>query len=154
MRVITTKVVPLYNNAVSAVELLQPLALLGARLYVSWVFFAAGLTKLRDWESTLFLFEEEYAVPLLNPEFAAYLATFGEVFLPILLVLGFASRFGAIGLGIVNVVAVISLEDIAPAALSGHVIWGLLLLLTTLWGAGQLSLDNLFKSKYSAAVSR
>ncbi|TDF42211.1 DoxX family protein [Alteromonadaceae bacterium M269] len=152
MSVITNKVVPVYNNAASLLDMLQPLALLGARVYVAWVFFAAGLTKLRDWESTLFLFEEEYAVPLLSPEFAAYLATFGEVFLPILVVLGLASRFGAIGLGIVNVVAVISLEDIAPAAFSGHVIWGLLLMLITLWGAGKLSLDGFYSSKYSAST--
>ena len=134
----------------NAIEYLQPLALLAARLYVAWVFFASGLTKLDDWESTLFLFEYEYQVPVLNFVMAAYLATLGEIILPILLSLGLASRFSAIGLGIVNVVAVISLEDIAAAALYGHVIWGLLLLSITLWGAGKISLDRFIKDALSS----
>ena len=127
---------------------LQPAALLAARFYVAWVFFASGLTKLNDWDSTLLLFEYEYQVPLLSFVFAAYLATIGEIVLPILLSLGLAARFSSIGLGIVNVVAVISLEEIAPAALYGHVIWGILLLNVTLWGAGKLSLDHLLRTKF------
>ncbi|MBC3767186.1 DoxX family protein [Neptunicella marina] len=127
---------------------LQPVAILLARLYVAWVFFASGLTKLDDWESTLLLFEYEYMVPVLNFVLAAYLATAGEILLPVLLSFGLASRISAIGLSIVNVVAVISLEDIAPAALYGHVIWGLLLALVVIWGAGKLSLDNLIKHKW------
>jgi putative oxidoreductase len=46
---------------------LQPLALLAARLYVAQVFFLSGLTKLRDWDTTLALFADEYHVPLLPP---------------------------------------------------------------------------------------
>ena len=46
---------------------LQPLALLAARLYVAWVFFASGLIKIDNWETTLFLFELEYAVPFFSP---------------------------------------------------------------------------------------
>lgn len=129
----------------AGMEFLQPAALLFARLYVAWVFFASGLTKLDDWETTLFLFEYEYMVPVLNFVVAAYLATIGEILLPILLSLGLASRFSAIGLSIVNVVAVISLEEIAPAALYGHVIWGLLLANVVLWGAGKISLDHWLK---------
>lgn len=124
---------------------LKPLALLAARLYVAWVFFASGLTKLRDWDSTLFLFEEEYAVPFLSPELAAYLGTGGELVLPLLLVLGLFSPVAAIGLSMVNVVAVISLEEIAPAAFTMHVIWGLLLALIVLWGPGHISCDSFLK---------
>jgi len=129
--------------------MLQPLALIAARIYVAWVFFAAGLTKLRDWDTTLFLFEEEYSVPLIPFELAAFLGTAGEILLPIILVLGLSSRLGALGLSIVNVVAVISLTEIAPAALYAHVIWGLLLLQVVLFGAGKLSLDYLIKTKLS-----
>jgi len=124
---------------------LKPVALLAARLYVAWVFFASGLTKLRDWDSTLFLFEEEYAVPFLSPELAAYLGTGGELLLPVLLVLGLFSPIAAIGLSIFNVVAVISLEEIAPAALSMHIVWGLLLAVIILWGPGRISSDSFLK---------
>lgn len=113
-----------------------------ARLYVAWVFFASGLTKLRDWETTLFLFEYEYGVPLLPLELAAYLATAGELLLPVLLLAGLGSRFAAAGLFIINVVAVISLEEIAPAALYLHYIWGILLLQIFIWGGGLLSFDR------------
>ena len=145
MNAIAKQFAPHYFQAVSLIGYLQPLFLLGARLYVAWVFFAAGLTKLRDWESTLMLFEYEYAVPLLNFEFAAYLATIGEIVLPLLLISGLATRFSAMGLTIVNIVAVISLEDIAPAAYNLHVIWGILLLQVVIFGAGFLSLDQLIK---------
>ncbi len=118
------------------------LAQAAARLYIAWVFFASGLTKLRDWDSTLLLFEYEYAVPLLSFKAAAYLATFGEILLPVLLVIGLGSRFAAAGLFIINIVAVISLEEIAPAALYLHYIWGILLLQVFIWGGGLLSMDR------------
>lgn len=118
------------------------LAQAAARIYVAWVFFASGLTKVRDWETTLFLFEYEYAVPLIPFEVAAWMATVGEILLPILLLAGLASRFAAAGLFIINIVAVISLEEIAPAALYLHYIWGILLLQILIWGGGLLSFDR------------
>jgi len=124
---------------------LKPVVLLGARLYVAWVFFASGLTKLRDWESTLFLFEEEYAVPFLSPEVAVYLGTGGELLLPVLLVLGLFTSFASIGLFIFNIVAVLSLEFIAPAAFTQHMVWGLLIALVMVWGPGKISADALLK---------
>ncbi len=123
-------------------NLLQPLALLATRLYIGWVFFSSGLTKLRNWETTLFLFEEEYSVPLINFEVAAWLGTIGELILPVLLLLGLTTRLGALGLSLVNVVAVLSLEAIAPAAFTLHIVWGLLLAQVILWGPGGLSVDR------------
>lgn len=120
---------------------LQPLALLAARAYVAQVFFLAGLSKLRDWETTLALFEDEYHVPVLPTEWAAVLGTGGEIVLPALLLLGLGGRLAAAGLSVVNVVAVISLAEIAPAALVQHQLWGALLLALLLWGPGRWSVD-------------
>lgn len=122
-------------------ESLQPLALLAARLYVAKVFFLSGLTKLRDWETTIALFENEYQVPVLSPALAAALGTAGEIALPLLLVLGLATRFGAFGLFVVNAVAVVSLPEVTDAALQQHVFWGSLLVGLLLWGPGRWSLD-------------
>lgn len=119
----------------------QALVLLGARLYVAQVFWLSGLTKIRDWGTTLALFQDEYHVPLLPPELAAYMGTAGELGLPVLLVLGLGGRFAALGLSVMNVVAVLSLEEIAPAALMGHQLWGALLIGLALWGPGRWSLD-------------
>jgi putative oxidoreductase len=130
------------RSAVAALESLQPLALLAARLVVAQAFFASGLTKIRDWDTTLALFENEYQVPLLPPDVAAVMGTAGELVLPVLLALGLAGRFGALGLSVINVVAVLSLAEIAPAALQQHVLWGSLLGAVVLWGPGHWSLDR------------
>ncbi|MBP9062039.1 MAG: DoxX family protein, partial [Rhodoferax sp.] len=117
-------------------------AALLARLYVAKVFFMSGLTKLRDWDITLALFMDEYKVPLLSPEVAAVMGTAGELALPVLLVFGLGTRFAALGLSVVNVVAVLSLTDIAPAALQQHVFWGSLLAAIAIFGPGRLALDH------------
>ena len=129
------------RRAIQALELLQPLAQLAARIYVAQAFFLSGLTKLRDWDITLALFSDEYHVPLLSPAAAAAFGTAAELVLPVLLVLGLAGRFAAAGLSVVNVVAVLSLAEIAPAALNQHQLWGSLLIGLLLWGPGRWSLD-------------
>ena len=132
----------------------QSLALLAARVYVARVFFLSGLTKLRDWDTTLALFQDEYQVPLLPPVLAAYAGTAGELLLPPLLLLGLATRFAAAGLSVVNVMAVLSLAEIAPAALAGHEWWGSLLVVVLLWGAGRISLDQALQPRWQAWLSR
>lgn len=129
-------------RATGWLEALQPLALLTARLYVARVFFLSGLTKLRDWDITLALFADEYQVPLLSPEVAAVAGTAGELVLPVLLALGLAGRFGALGLFVLNIVAVLSLAEIPEAALQQHVFWGSLLAGLVLWGPGKWSVDH------------
>lgn len=130
----------LWDRLEQGLSALQPLAALLARLYVAQVFFLSGLTKLRDWDITLALFADEYHVPLLSPAVAAMLGTAGELVLPVLLVLGLAGRFAALGLGVVNAVAVVSLAEIAPAALQQHITWGVLLATLALYGCGPWSL--------------
>jgi len=79
------------------------------RLDVANAFFKSGLTKIESWDKTVFLFQEEYHVPILPPEVAAFLGTFGELVFPVLLVLGLGGRFAALSLFVVNAVAVITL---------------------------------------------
>ena len=81
---------------------LQSPFLLYLRLYVAWVFLKSGMHKIGDWETTLVLFEYEYAVPVLPFELAAYLATFSELVFPIFLIAGFGTRFFAIALTFVR----------------------------------------------------
>ncbi|MCP3428996.1 DoxX family protein [Opacimonas viscosa] len=134
-----------HNHIAAVIDYLQPLVLLTARIYVAWVFFKAGLTKINDWETTLLLFEYEYAVPFISFELAAYLGTAGELVLPVLLAVGLLTRFSAIGLSIVNIVAVISLPDMPQAAYNLHIIWGLALVINLFWGGGKLSTDHALK---------
>ncbi len=129
------------------VDLLQPVALLVLRLYVSSVFFRSGLVKISDWGATLALFHDEYKVPLLPPDVAACVGAFGELAFPVLITLGLAGRFGAAGLFVVNAMAVISYPQLwqfdCPAAIQMHVVWGAILLLLAVFGPGRLSLDQL-----------
>ena len=134
----------LWQTVTKAIDSLRAPASMLARLYVGQAFFLAGLTKLRDWDITLLLFTEEYKVPLLSPEVAAVMGTAGELVLPVLLVLGLAGRFAALGLSVVNVVAVLSLSEIAPAAMQQHITWGVLLAVLVLYGLGKWTIDCLW----------
>jgi putative oxidoreductase len=51
-------------------------------------------------------------------------------------------HFAALGLSVVNVVAVISLGDIAPAALQQHITWGVLLAALAVFGPGRWALET------------
>ncbi|HEY6123692.1 MAG TPA: DoxX family protein [Steroidobacteraceae bacterium] len=126
---------------------LRPWLLLGTRLWVSWQFLKSGWLKLTTWDTTLELFSSEYQVPVLSPGVAAVLGTAGELFFPTLLVLGLFTRISALGLLAVNAMAVISYWHVLgsegfEAALAQHVLWGYMLAVILLCGAGALSLDE------------
>ena len=123
--------------------------LLFIRVYVAWVFLKSGMHKISDWETTLVLFEYEYQVPLLNFELAAYLATFGELVLPVFLIAGLGTRFTAIALSFVNIMAVVSYYATLAkgAGLVWHYLWGSMLLTSIIYGGGLFSIDRWLKSK-------
>jgi len=126
---------------------LQSLFLLGLRLYVSWQFLLSGWEKLQDWDTTRVLFHEEYHVPLLPPDLAALLGTFGETAFPALLVAGLFTRYAALGLSLVNVMAVVSYAHVLlaegyEAALGQHVLWGVMAATLVVFGGGRWSLDQ------------
>jgi len=148
------RVLGLWHGLYALLDRLQPVAALLARAYVAEAFFKSGLTKLRDWDITLALFQDEYKVPLLPPEVAAVLGTAGELVLPVLLLLGLGGRLGALGLSVVNVVAVLSLAEIAPAALQQHITWGVLLAGLAVFGSGVWSLDKWVQQRWPAFRAR
>lgn len=109
------------------------------RFAVAAVFWRSGLTKLPDWDSTVFLFAEEYKVPLLPPEVAAYMAVILELSCPVLLVLGLLTRPAAAALlGMTLVIQIF----VYPLAWGEHLLWAALLLFLVTRGPGALSLDH------------
>ncbi len=131
-----------------AQEWLAPVLDLGMRLFVAEAFLASGLTKIASWDTTVALFENEYQVPLLPPELAAYLGSGAELVLPVFVALGLGGRLAAIALFVFNIVAVIAYPDLSPAGLKDHQLWGLILLVVALHGPGKLSLDHLIRRRF------
>ena len=81
------------------------LAELLVRLYIANIFFTSGWSKIQNWSSTLFLFADQYQVPFLDPGWATVMITAGEMGFSLLLVLGFWSRMSALGLFVINALA-------------------------------------------------
>ena len=132
---------------------LRPIADLIARLYVARVFFLSGLTKIQDWETTLYLFREEYHVPLLPPEMAAVSGTAGELMFSVLLALGIFTPLSALALFVLNIVAFVSYYHAlieTPAAWHDHLEWGIVLALLMTAKSGCISLDGLIKKNSTA----
>ena len=137
-----------YLTGVKGLEFISPLLDIILRIWVAKIFFQSGLVKIQSWESTMMLFEYEYAVPVLSPTLAAWSATAAELILPVLLLVGLLSRPAALGLFFVNLVAVISYPDISTAGIKDHMLWGTMLAITFIHGPGKLSMDYWLLKKY------
>jgi putative oxidoreductase len=141
----------LYCLAAGLLAKLEPLLLLGFRLYIARVFFLSGLTKIRDWSSTVALFSDEYHVPLLSPAVAAGLGAATELSMPILLVLGLASRLAAGWLFVFNIVAVVSYYGTLTqtGGVNDHILWGTMLAVLTIFGPGRIAVDTLLERRFA-----
>jgi putative oxidoreductase len=123
---------------------------LASRVAVADVFWRSARTKVNGFsirEETFYLFREEYKVPLLPPDLAAYLSTIGEHVFPVLLVVGLASRLSALGLfGMTMVIQLF----VVPGGWPEHILWLSLLTLIIARGPGAISIDHLVWSERSA----
>ena len=145
---VSNPVVRANDVAAQVASWLESPLLLAIRWFVAWQFLKSGWLKISNWESTLYLFQDEYHVPLLPPALAAVAGTAGELVFPTLLVVGLLGRYAAVGLSAVNVLAVISYAHVLlgegfEAALGQHYLWGSLLLVVAVFGPGRWSLDAL-----------
>lgn len=137
-----------YYKASRLPEYLAPALDLGIRLFLANIFFKSGLTKIHNWDSTLYLFSDVYQVPLLPPELAAYLTTSAELGLSVLLVMGLLGRFAAGGLFILNLVAVMSFySELSESGINQHLYWGMLLAVLLLISRDAWSIDKLLEKR-------
>ncbi len=148
-----SKLLATYDCAVSlTLKWLAPLVLLRVRVIPAIAFFKAGQTKIKNWDSTLYLFEEEYQVPFLPFELAAYMGTAAELLLPPLLLFGLLSRCTSAALFLFNIVAVISYPVIWGNGFYDHQLWGMMLLVGAIWGPGRLSIDYYLRQFFTKAA--
>lgn len=145
----------LYHYFLKALDFFKPAADLLARLWVSYIFLKAGILKLQSWNSTLYLFEHVFHVPLLSPTVAAVIGTGAEIILPIMLILGLGGRLTVFVFFCYNAIAVISYPQLltpdGAQGLAQHINWGLLLMLLMVHGSGKLSIDYWINQKFGAA---
>lgn len=122
-----------------------------ARLSIAMVFWQSGQTKLEGWhvsDSAIYLFENEYNLPLVDPWIAAHLAAFSEHLFPGLLILGIASRFAALALlGMTLVIQIF----VYPGAWPTHGTWAACLLVIISRGPGLLSIDHVISKRFRRA---
>ena len=131
------------------------IALLG-RFSIAAVFWLSGQTKVEGlaidlvqgkfelgWprlaDSAVFLFEHEYALPLIPPAWAATMAALAEHALPILILLGLATRLSALGLLVMTLVIQLF---VYPGAYPTHGVWATVLLYLMAKGPGSVSIDH------------
>ncbi len=126
-----------------------PLALiqLAMRVAVGSVFFNSGLLKINSWEFAVKLFEDEYKVPLLDPVWAARLATFNELTFSVLLFLGLATRIATLPL--LGMIAVIQIF-VYPQAWTEHLLWASIIVFLLTRGPGAWSLDHLIEQQFGS----
>lgn len=126
----------------------QPLVLLVARLWMAKIFFDAGWSRVTNWGSQGFLFEQIHPVPFLPASLAAPVTTFGELSLAILLAFGLLGRLSAAGL----LVMTMTIQWVVAATPQGmengiahpsHYLWMLIFAILIAVGPGKLSLDRL-----------
>lgn len=124
----------------------QSLLALAARLAVAYTFWSSGRTKvtglLEVTDTTKYLFKEEYNVPLIPPDIAAYMAAYAEHIFPILLLLGLFTRFAALSLLLMTLVIQLF---VYPDAWNVHMWWAIAMLYLIKMGGGTLSLDRLLR---------
>ena len=110
------------------------------RIGVATLFWNSAMAKLANWDTAVELFREEYKVPFLPPELAAYTAVSIEWTAPVLLILGLATR--PVALLLLGMTAVIEIF-VYPQAWPTHIQWAAMLLVLLARGAGKWSLDHL-----------
>jgi len=121
---------------------------IAARVAVAKVFWDSARLKVDGFtikDSTYFLFEYEYALPLLPSEWAAVMGTIAEHVFPIMLILGLGARFGALGL--LGMTAVIQIF-VYPGAWGLHLLWATALLYIIIRGPGPVSIDHLIARRF------
>lgn len=117
-----------------------------ARVAIAPTFFRSGQAKITGFsvnDSTVFLFEHEFGMPF--PVLSAHLAALAENILPVLLVVGFATRLSALALFVMTIV----IQIVAPQGFwTFHILWFAVLLYVVAKGPGQVSVDHLIERAY------
>ena len=146
MKAMIDKLVRMASGAVP-----EGIALLVTRVALAGIFWRSARTKVEEGslltikDTTFFQFSDApfNQVPVLNGELGAYVTTYMEHVLPILLLFGLATRLGALGvLGMTLVIQTFVFPEMA-VWWQTHILWGAMALVLIVRGGGLFSLDRL-----------
>jgi putative oxidoreductase len=149
-------VLSLWAAADNRLSRLPPsLALLALRFALAVPFYRSGLTKWDGWwhvsDGAVYLFSEEFRLHVLGmsiaypaPGLVAFLSGVAEIGMPILLVLGIATRFAALGLLFMTLIIQLTIPD---GWANFHLPWAAMALTLVRFGGGAISLDGLFSGR-------
>jgi putative oxidoreductase len=118
------------------------------RVALAQIFWSSGQTKIASWSTTLMLFSEEYRVPLVPAELAAYAATAFELACPVLLVVGLLTRLALLPLLAMTIVIQ---SFVYPTSWPDHIVWFAMIGYLLVRGPGILSLDNVLSGRLGRA---
>jgi putative oxidoreductase len=141
-------------NAIVCAIARPSLTQLALRFGLAVPFWRSGINK---WDGFLqlndvavLLFSSEFKLHLPGGPYAfpapgaiAFAAGSAEILLPILLVLGLATRLAALGLLVMTLVVQLTVPDGWPV----HVTWAAMALGIMAWGPGRVSLDHLIERR-------
>lgn len=121
-------------------EYFLPLLILTIRLWMSRIFWNAGVSQVSGWSTTLALFQYEYQVPYLSSALAAYLTTSTDLISPIFLSIGLFTRLAAFPMLIMTGVV-----HLTYLQLTESYYWAMLLSTLILFGPGKISIDHFIR---------
>ncbi len=144
------KIVDMVSGAVP-----EGIALLFTRIALAGIFWRSARTKVEEgsWlsinENTFFQFSDApfNNVPILNGDLGAYVTTYSEHLFPILLILGLATRFGALALMGMTLVIQLFVFPTSAHWWNTHIIWVAMAMILIVRGGGMFSLDRLMGHK-------
>jgi putative oxidoreductase len=135
----------------SLVQLVMRVAL-AVPFWKSGILKWTGFLQLSDTAVTLFTDEfmlhlpgGPYHYPV--PAVMAFLSGCGEITFPVLLVLGLATRFAALGLLFMTCIVELTVPDGWPI----HITWAAMALGIMAWGPGRISVDHLVSQYFGRA---
>ncbi len=152
---ILSRLAALVDKAVAIVKwIAQPwLTQLVLRLALAVPFWKSGILKWSGFlqlnDTAVDLFTDEFKLHLPGgpydfpaPKVMAFASGCGEIVFPVLLVLGFGTRFAATGLLLMTCIVELTVPDGWPI----HITWAAMALAIMAWGPGLLSADHVIRS--------
>ncbi len=124
---------------------IKPVVNFIVRLYLASTFLFLGLDKIQNWDTTLFLFQNDYQIPLVSHSIATVLAIAIQIACPVMLVLGYGTRFAALILFVTTLMSNFFYQQYVE-----YNYWMLVLAMLMCYGADKFSLDCYMLGKLKA----